>query len=347
MKKARLIITVITVAVCLLVLFILIEKKFRVHNDYSITTGQIETEYSAWIPSWDEVRSLASMKGTAGEKISQILPVWYQFDSKGGVQEIASVSKDLIIETAHQKNIKVIPTLVNSDQTGFDAKTVSEMLNGNQDKTIELLITLAKNKKYDGWDLDFEEISKDDKDTYTTFVNKLSESLHKNGLTLSVTVHAEEDNDTGSEVFGQDIEGLGKYADQIRIMAYDFHGTNSNPGPITPIIDLEKTITFVKSKVDPAKIVIGLPTYGYDWASDGSVTSYQYQEMQALITLKKAKTGRDIDSQEIKATYNGHQIWYLDSSTLVKLIGITNAYGIDKICFWHLGGEDLSLWTKI
>jgi len=347
MNKSKLILIVFIVVVCLLGLYFLIQKTTNQNKNASVIANTAKIGYSAWIPGWDETRSLTSINGEAGTKLDQVLPVWYQLDPKGAVLEITSSNKDLVTGTAHQKNIKVTPTLVNSDVKGFDAESVAKMLNGNQGKTIELLVTLAKNKKYDGWDLDLEEVSKDDKDTYTTFVNKLSESLHKNGLTLSVTVHAQEGGDTWSGVLGQDLEGLGKYADQVRIMAYDFHSPNSNPGPITPIIDLEKTITYTKSKVDPDKIVIGLPTYGYDWASDGSAISYQYQETQALISFKKAKTGRDIDSGEIKATYDSHQIWYLDATSLAKLIGITTAHGINKICFWHLGGEDVELWTKI
>jgi len=221
------------------------------------------------------------------------------------------------------------------------------MLNGNQNRTIDLLINLAKEKNYDGWDLDFENVAKGDKDLYNTFSKKFSEKLHTQGLLLSITVQAQESDNAGNITPGQDIETLGKYADQIRVMAYDFHSPSSAPGPITPITDLEKTITYTKSKIDLTKIIISLPTYGYDWSNDGPATAYQYQELQSLLSLKNAKSTRDIDSQEVNATYNNHQVWYPDSTSLSKLIEITKAFGIDKICFWHIGGEDINMWGKI
>ena len=348
MGKVKPILIIIITVILIAIVYFVRQKPPAQKIKSPVKTILPDIRYSAWIPDWEEARSLDSIENGSASKLGQILPVWYTLDSSGGINENLTKNSGLILETAKAKGIKVTPTIVNTGTNGFDPNRVTQMLDTNNENAINYLVDTAQKRKYDGWDLDFENLSKQDRGKYTLFVKNLSEKLHSKRLTLSVTVHSQEtEKDNWKGVLGQDIENLGKYSDQIRIMAYDFHNTDTVAGPITPILDLEKTIKFTISKVDPAKIVIGLPTYGYDWENRGNTTPYQYKEIKALLELKRANVVRDIDTGELKSSYENHQIWYLDAASLLKLKEIVNSYEIDKICFWHLGGEDERIWGKL
>lgn len=67
-----------------------------------------------------------------------------------------------------------------------------------------------------------------------------------------------------------DLDNLGRYADGIFIMGYDFHRPASDSvGPVSPILGNEHNLTTVLNdflaKIPPNKIILGLPYYGYNW----------------------------------------------------------------------------------
>lgn len=334
----------VLILIVLAILFLILTKNRN--GNITKTTEVKEIEYSAWIANWDETRSISSLNSDAGNKLTEILPVWYKIDNSGNVIEISSENKGIITEIARQKKIKVTPTIVNTDSLGFNPKLATKLFN-QKNKVIDFLVKTAIENDYNGWDLDLEEVTQSDRNNYSQFTKELAKKLHKNGLTLSITVHAQNDNEKWEGTEGQDLRELSKNADYIRVMTYDFHNSDSEAGPITPLEDLKSTIDFIKSQVEISKIIIALPTYGYDWQNGKKGIPHQFQEIKTLIDIKKAENFRDLDSYELKATYEDHEIWYLDSASISKLIDITRSNGIYNICFWRLGGEDETLWSKI
>jgi spore germination protein YaaH len=132
-------------------------------------------------------------------------------------------------------------------------------------------------------------------------------------------------------------------------MAYDFHYSESPPGPITPMNQLIEVIEHNLTYIPKNKFVLGLPTYGYKWGESGGIP-LQFYKIDQIITERKLTPSLQLDPFSIKLQFqeNGsnHEIWYEDDQTLKKKIEVAQSYGIYQICFWHLGGEDLSLWEN-
>lgn len=312
-----------------------------------LSSKQVESEslYSAWIPWWDEKRSLASLK-KARNKLNLISPVWYKLDEQGQIIEIKSPSKQQVLDAAASAKLAIIPTIFND----FDSKRVSLFLNSEALKKDETdkLIEIALSKGYQGWDLDWEEISKNDKESFTNYVNYLAQRLHEKNLKLFVTVHAQTGKPTdweGSK--GQDWPGLAKQADFIRIMAYDFHHAESAPGPIAPLDKLREVIDYAVLVIPREKIVFGLPTYGYDWSQEGN-QSFQYVDILERIEEFNGNYQRDPESFALKGSYilDGvkHTLWFEDSESITQKISLARSFGINQFCFWNLGGEDEKIW---
>lgn len=67
-----------------------------------------------------------------------------------------------------------------------------------------------------------------------------------------------------------DLDNLGRNADGIFIMGYDFHRPlSAEVGPVAPISGNKQNITSILNeflaKVPPNKIILGVPYYGYNW----------------------------------------------------------------------------------
>lgn len=309
----------------------------------------VKESYSAWVPYWKEEVAIESINGMSENMLSEINPVWYELDQNGKVINSKETDKDIFAKVTLDKKINIVPTITNSTPNGFDSLRVTQMIK-NKDEIILSLVDIALKNNYSGWDLDLEEVSSKDKNNYNEFITFLSEGLHKNNLSLSVTVHAQTGNDDWSGTKGQDLEELGKHADYIRVMAYDYHNSESGSGAITPTTYLEDTIKYTLEKVKKEKIVMCLPTYGYDW-SKNKVIPLQFEDAKSIVEKENISLKRDEESFELNGEYTKdnikHTIWYQDAESIFQKIKIIRKYGITNICFWHLGGEDQDIWTKI
>lgn len=310
-----------------------------------------DLKISGWVPWWEEERSLESMRKNL-DKLEIISPVWYQISEQGKLEEIESKNKTEIIELAISQEIKIIPTISNAGDFGFDPKRVSELLNNQklQENFAAKIIKIAVDKRFDGWDLDWEEISPEERDSYSGFVEYLAKELDELGLLLSVSVHAQTGKETdwiGTR--GQDLAKIGQYADFVRVMAYDFHHAGSAPGPVTPLEKLIEVVEHNLSVIPIKKLVIGLPTYGYEWGMNAG-QPMQYYQIKGKINALRVGVELDEESFSKRVRYRlggiDYTIWFEDGETLAKKIKVIRGYGIYQICLWHLGGEDEKIWES-
>ena len=307
-------------------------------------------QFSAWIAWWDEERAITTLEN--GKDLKFILPVWYRVEEGGKISAISSGSKEKILNLAKEKSIFVLPTISNGTTSGFDPKRVSILINDGVilQAEIESLVDLAKNKGFSGWDLDFEQVYEKDRQKYSEFISVFAQKLHKEGLLLSVSVHAQ----TGSIYDwegskGQDWKSIGGNVDFVRIMAYDFHSGSTGPGPITPLNWLESILEYAVEELPKEKIVLALPTYGYDW-SEGGINPVQYTDAIELLNQHNQNWQRDKKSFTLEGSYevneDKHTLWFEDAESLVKKVEIARNYGIYQFSLWRLGGEDPKIWES-
>ncbi len=304
-------------------------------------------EISAWLPWWEKQRGLTSLENSS-TVLKYLSPCWYKLDKEGKVVVTDISSKKEIFKIASSPGIMIVPTIGND----FDPLRVSKFLSDNdlKNEAIKILINTALDNNYRGWDLDWEQISVSDKDSFSNFVQELHEKLTENNLLLFITVHAQTGEKDWMGALGQDWVALGKFSDALRIMAYDYHHSNSDPGPVTPINELEKTLKYALELISKEKIVLGLPTYGYDWTGNTG-KSFQYLDMLEVLKKNKASFSRDEKSSALEGIYTDglgtkHVVWFEDATSLLKKIEIASSYGIHKFCLWSLGGEDPEIWEN-
>ena len=131
-------------------------------------------------------------------------------------------------------------------------------------------------------------------------------------------------------------------------MAYDFHYDESDPGPVTPLDNLVQVIDYSLSHVPPEKLVLGVPTYGYDWTNKGG-EALQYKQFLDLARQKNVTPSRDPISSAMTFVYKDqgakHEVWYEDAQSTKTKIAYARSRGIYQFCFWRIGDEDPNTWV--
>ena len=234
-----------------------------------------------------------------------------------------------------------------------------------KDKVIDQLVKIAREDGYTGINIDLEDIAlsadiEADRAAFTVFIEDLAARLHVVGKKLIVSVPAKSmDNPDDDWAYPYDLAALGQVADYLQLMTYDQHGPWSEPGPVAGLDWVDACVDFETSLVDPAKLLMGLPAYAYDWdltASNADSGTYSVQDLYwtdipALLKKTGVVIQYDEDVQSPFLTYqeNSHEhiAWYEDAASIRVKSQLVSQYELGGLSVWALGQEDETFWQTV
>lgn len=323
------------------------EKKLS--EEYFATASKPvkDIKMNAWIPSWavDEgLKSLESKKTL----FDTVNPVYYEMNADGTLNVNKKGLEDLKKIVAGTKT-KIVPTI-----SGFDADAFSIILNDKDkfDRHLKFLLNEVEENKFDGIDLDYESIYLKDKTKFFDLVKALSVDLKSKGKILSITVLSK----WGDNIeYGfapetrqvQDYAELSKYADQFRIMTYDYtSASGTKSGPIAPIEWMDQVLDYAVKRVPKEKLILGIHLYGYAWPNGEAAVALDYRQIAELKLENKTTQflENNIDKESaVRFDENGKSYFgYYSSQDVIKSrIELAAKYGINGVAYWRLGDDPL------
>ncbi len=284
--------------------------------------------------------------------LTSVAPWSWGLDSYGGLtSDFDSNAFADVLQFAGNQQLDTYALIHNFFNGSFDARVVSALLNNNhaQNRAISQIHTSLKEWGMSGINLDFENVPAKDRDALTAFVAKLAETLHADGLKVTIAVPAKTaDNKTNDFSGAFDYKALGNHVDQLVIMAYDQHWRGGPPGPVASVQWIEKVVQYATSQTSANQIVLGIPNYGYNWPSSGTAKSLTYTQTMELA----AKQGVSVRWHSAhKAPHfqygNGNQVWFENRYSIKYKIDLVNKYDLGGIALWRLGQEDPGIWRVI
>lgn len=305
------------------------------------STPFIQREISVWALYPEQI----TLRQQAGV-ITEVNYVWYRLTGNGKIT--GSNPSPGFVKELQAMRVRVMPAIQNS---GFNPDYVSFVINDQAARSqhVQDITSIVVSENYDGIDIDYESLHPVDKDNFSLFIEELADSLHKQGKLLSVTVHAKtSDNASWDGPNAQDWKRLGGAADMFKIMTYDFTSGTGNFGPIAPISWTNEVLTYAELKVQPSKIYVGIPFYGYDYGVSKK-KDVSWTSAQALIVQYDAKIQRD-ENTEAFFTYElggQHNVYFNDAAaTEAKIKSIFGEHpDLKGVAIWVLGGEDPNNWN--
>lgn len=254
----------------------------------------------------------------------------------------------------------------------FDEATISALMQNpkmSADNLLSDVTPIMQKYGFSDLNIDIESFVKSDaamQHSFATFLGKLQTNLDKNHLgTLTV--------DVAPIAFAKprltEPMLVGKIADYVIVMGYDFHNIASFvAGPVAPLygagenteLDVNTTIIQAKKEIPEDKLILGIPLYGYEWATlsqnPGSPvipasgeTASNRRITTSLANCPTCKEDVNISSTEKSIVYLDnkepyyHQIFLLDTDTLSKRLTYTKEQSLEGVALWALGyeGNDL------
>lgn len=299
---------------------------------------------SGWLPYWNPQGGL---KSAIAAKCADVCLFHVEVTQGGGFRDLweANVSaKDtLAIRKAG------IPYLL-STTTTFNGRGLLDVLHsGKAYKALaQAHVDLARKYGASGIDLDWESINFGTDGAAPQIANALvlftaELKAAAGSMTVSVTVPGRTARAPGDWAV-YDYKALGYHADQVRLMAYDFHEASSAPGPVAPTEYVKDVLQYALARVDASKLILGVAGYGYDWQAPGEAVNVSAKDAGALAAKPGAVSTWDWKSAEQKITYPGHEAWISVAESVQKKRRIAEKAGVNGVSLWSLGEEQPGSW---
>jgi len=314
----------------------------------------------------------------------ELISVWSKTSRKERVEEMRKLNPGVLI----------IPTIFRWENP---KEKISENIGMNgrsdiRDHHIREILSEVETYGYDGIDIDYEGMTCNKKEKFEEFIVLLSKELKARKKILSVAVHPKTPASSTKNVkcngltknivqdFSENWRGpmthdyafLAKYADRVKIMAYELHPRkyrNPGPGPQAPNVWLKSIIEYAKERVPSSKLYMAIPTYGYDWALNCNVRAkavywdtaskiisgnhnfYQPTNISKIfLEHKNSKTWKNLSKfmyiHENK-TYEDPSLWYhsegcdrvaffMNKKAFEEKMNLLRKYDLAGFSFWQL-----------
>ncbi len=273
-------------------------------------------------------------------QITAIAPLWYSFKPTGPLNDLGASAA--VTSWAHARHIAVYPIVING--YGNDNMLQNAAL---MQQDVATLVSLAETAGYDGFNIDFESLNNPDETGLDTFVAELAAGLHQEGKKLIVSVGPRTSSANGYHVYNY--ESLGSSADYVDLMLYDAHDNTGAPGPVAPLAWSGSIVRYAEATMPASKILVGLASYGYDWASTGSVEINDNQALSLAHQYGSTWVGGSTQEPEVVYTVNGvtHTVWFEDSaSEAYKAVWVAQDH-LGGVALWDLGEENAGVWPML
>jgi spore germination protein YaaH len=328
---------------------------------------------TGWLPYWNTSAATLSVVKNA-HVFQDASPFVFDANSTTGIALKADRDEwrqmRRALRAAGVANIPTVATDLSADQFAWIIR--------NRDRRaahVRALVGIVKKYDLAGIDLDYESINfgtssarRTVRSHYPVLLRDLDARLDRLGAITSVTVASRTASaDPNWRVY--DYPALGREADRVRIMTYDFHWSGGKPGPIAPKRWVDEVATYAARVIDPAKVSLGMPAYGRDWfvrTVSGSCPSRAKETVSRTtrqMNAFAARIGRTPRWQERATsqhftyvrTYSGggktcrakRSVWFDDARSLAAKVPLVDEHGLRGIAIWALGNEAGGSWPGL
>lgn len=258
---------------------------------------------------------------------------------------------------AWEQGVVPVATITNLTAAGFNPDIAHNIVTNRTagDRLIYNIRNLIEEKNYGGVNIDFEGVRREDRDAFVRWLYRLKGDLPPGRDHLSIAVPAKTRE---ADHPGYDYAAIGDAVDAMFVMAYDFHWFGGPPGPIAPLPSVRATLDFATRRVDPSKIILGIPLYGYDWPITAATAEQAWREghgersadarsvpaLQALQQAVRRLSAINYDAEWESPWYayadeNGqtHVVWFEDARSADAKLRLARRYGLGGVGVWRLG----------
>jgi cellulose synthase/poly-beta-1,6-N-acetylglucosamine synthase-like glycosyltransferase/spore germination protein YaaH/peptidoglycan/xylan/chitin deacetylase (PgdA/CDA1 family) len=309
---------------------------------------------AAFYAPWQET-GLHSLRANAN-RMTHVMPAWVhlQRDARGldfhdWDNTLVPHNKD-VLDIARSNNLNVVPVFSNAQQSDFDPTRVHVFLTDLelQQRIVAQLRNWLLANRFQGINIDFENMNAEDYGRYVDFLRRLKTSFAPAGLIVTADLEASKPMNWSA---------ISSVCDFVIVMAYDEHSSIDTAGAIASMSWYRQTLQRATRSIPRDKLVVGLANYAYDW-EEGRSWADPLTYQQALLLAQKYHPGEtpeqivDYDEEALNPTFlyadsdgKQHEVWMLDAITAANQWLVAQSYGVRGLGIWVLGSTDPSVWS--
>ena len=250
-------------------------------------------EVSGWVPYWRSATGTQEFLGHI-DTFTEINPFGYTVKENGSLNDAAVLLAEpwtTVQKEAKAKGVRYVPTVMWSNP---DA--IHDVLSDPKKRAahIKQIVDEVDTFGYDGIDIDYEGKYAKTRPFFSLFLKELYKAMGSKWVQCTIEARTPLDSRYLSSAdipkdleYANDFKAINKYCDRVRFMTYDQQtvdvqlGKDADDngavyGPVSDVRWVEKAIKEAMKTIPKRKIVIGIPTYGYEWDVHAYSDGYTY-----------------------------------------------------------------------
>ncbi len=153
---------------------------------------------------------------------------------------------------------------------------------------------------------------------------------------------------------GYDLREIGKLADTVILMAYDYtHNESKLPSAPLPLVN-DAVVTALES-IPKEKLVLGVSKQANQWITASGVTGSALSPAIADVEKRLAMPGVaktfEMPYFLTKAAFTdergSHELYYEDTASLAKKLWLAKFYGLQGVSLWFMGNFTAEDWKLV
>ena len=264
--------------------------------------------------------------------------------------DLIQLNDESLIAAAREAGVVPLMVIAAMDAEGkFDSNLASVVLNSPEasERLINNILTNIRNKGLGGVDFDFEFLFPQDKEEYADLIRRTRERLNAEGYIVLVAiapkVFAEQ---PGLLYEGHDYPLLGEATNLALLMTYEWGYMFGPPMAVAPVNMVRRVLDYGITVIDPSKILMGIPNYGYDWTLpfvEGESVAEKISNTEAV--ERAQRYGVEIQYDNVAETpfyhYTDeqgrvHEVWFENEASIRAKLNLVAEYGLAGVSYWNL-----------
>lgn len=272
----------------------------------------------------------------------------YGFTEEGNL--VFPASDDAwMIEEARNGGVRPVLTLTPLGADGRFNNNLVTVLVRNPDVQQRLIWELGRTmqeRKFEGLDLDFEYVERDDREGYAEFVRKVTAIMNQFGYEVTVALAPKTSADQPGLLYeGIDYRLLGEAANGVMLMTYEWGYTQGPPMAVAPINMVRRVVNYAVSEIPKDKISLGIPNYGYDWPlpfERGVTRARTISNLEAVRMAIDFGVEIRFDTTAMSPYFRywqygvQHEVWFEDARSIKAKFDLIKEYGLAGAGYWQL-----------
>ena len=307
-----------------------------------------EPSYPAWVNGYAYPFIRRDTLNETLPYLSSLSVFSYGFTTEGDLVP-PTVDDTFMIDAALEQGVRPVLTLTPLGPDGnFNNFLITAVVNNQaaKDNLLANLLATVQEKSFQGVDIDFEYIRPEDRIPFADFVADVRDYLAPYGYHVSVALAPKtSDEQAGLLYEGKDYGLLGEAADSVLLMTYEWGYTYGPPMAVAPVNQVRRVVEYAVTRIDPAKIDLGIPNYGYDWTLpfvQGSSRATTVSNLEAVRIAVEAGVPIQFDEVAMSPFFQYekegqlHEVWFEDVRSYQAKFALLPEYGLRGMGYWQI-----------